>query len=159
MNGEEVLDFANLWLWLIFVGIGLVFILLELIVGIDTGLDLVLIGTAFLIGGLVSWPFKLWIVTLLVTVIICVVYVLVGRKYIHSRLAVKPVKMNVDLVIGQRGVVLKDIKRNTPGRVRVGNENWRARAEEDIREGTEVLVSEISGATLIVEKSEGGDQI
>ena len=157
MNGEEVLNFADLWLWLIFIGIGLFFVLLELIIGIETGLDLVFVGSAFVIGGLVTWPFELWIVTLMVTVIICLVYVLVGRRYVHSRLAVKPVKMNIDLIIGQRGVVVKDITRNTKGRVRINNAKWRATAEEEIKEGTEIVVSSISGTTLMVEKSAGGN--
>jgi hypothetical protein len=41
VNGEGVLNFSDLWLWLIFVGAGLFFILLELLLGVDTGLDMV----------------------------------------------------------------------------------------------------------------------
>jgi len=41
--------------------------------------------------------------------------------------------------------------------VKVGNEQWRARAEEDIREGDEIVVTGVSGVTLIVEKIKGGD--
>ena len=51
---------------------------------------------------------------------------------------------------------LKDIARNIDGLVKVGNEQWRARAEEDIKEGDEIVVTGVSGVTLIVEETEGG---
>ena len=153
MNGETLV-FANNWLWLIFVGVGLLFVLLELIVGIETGLDLVFIGSAFILGGLVTLPFKSWVVSLIVVAVICVAYVFLGRRYVHSRLAVKTERTNIDAIIGRKGIVLKNITANTDGRVRVGNERWRARAEEDIGEGDEIVVTSVSGTTLTVEKSD-----
>ena len=39
------------------------------------------------------------------------------------------------------------------GIVKIGNEEWRARAEEDIDEGEEITVAGISGVTLDVEKT------
>lgn len=156
MNGEATLNFSDSWLWMIFVGVGLLLILLELFIGLDTGLDLVFVGTAFLIGGLLSWPFKFWAVTLIVTAVICVLYVFLGRKYVHKRIAVKLEKMNIDAVIGSTGIVLTDIKPRNVGRVKVGNENWRAKANEAIPEGTEIEVTGVTGATLTVKKYEGG---
>jgi membrane protein implicated in regulation of membrane protease activity len=157
MNGEVAMGFTDLWLWLIFVGVGLLLILLELIVGVETGLDLVFIGSAFILGGLVTWPFNNWIVTLIVTSVICVAYVVLGRRYVHRRIAVGKTKTNIDTIIGQKGVVLKSIARNVDGRVKVGYEEWRARAEEEINEGEEIVVTGLSGVTLMVEKNEGGN--
>jgi membrane protein implicated in regulation of membrane protease activity len=156
MNGEATMNFSDSWLWLIFVGVGLLFILLELFMGLDTGLDLVFIGTAFLIGGLISWPFELWAVTLIITAVICVLYVVLGRRYVHKRIAVKLEKMNIDAVIGSTGIVLSDIKQRRVGRVKVKNENWRAKSDEDIPEGNEIVVTGVTGATLVVKKYEGG---
>lgn len=156
MNGE-VLGFTDLWLWLIFVGAGLLFVMLELLIGVETGLDLVFIGTAFIIGGLVTWPFKSWAATLIVTAVICVAYVFLGRRYIHRWTAVKAEKTNIDAIIGKKGIVLKNIMQNDVGRVKVGNERWRAKAEENINEGSEIVVISVSGTTLKVEKSEGGN--
>ena len=65
MNGEVALVFADLWLWLIFVVIGLILVSVELFIGIETGLDLVFIGSAFVLGGLISWPFHSWIMTVI----------------------------------------------------------------------------------------------
>ena len=55
------------------------------------------------------------------------------------------------------GIVLKSIAKNVDGLVKVGYEQWRARAEEDIKEGEEIAVLSVSGVTLIVEKIKGGE--
>ena len=157
MNGEVVSGFPDLWLWLIFVGAGLVLVLLELILGVETGFDLVVIGSVFILGGLVTWPFHSWLLTVIVTTVLCVAYVALGRRYVHRWTAVSKAKTNIDAIIGRQGIVLKNIARNVDGRVRVGNEQWRARAEEDIKEGDEIVVISVSGVTLIVEKIKGGN--
>ena len=145
------------WLWLVFVIVGLLFVLLELIVGVETGLDLVFVGSAFILGGLATWPFHSWLLTAIATSIICVAYVALGRRYVHRWTTVNKAKTNIDAIIGRQGIVLKSIARNVDGRVKVGNEQWRARAEEDIKEGDEIVVTSVSGVTLIVEKIKGGD--
>ena len=64
----------------------------------------------------------------------------------------KKTRTNIDAIVGQRGVVLRNIERNVDGLVKIGNEQWKACAEEDIREGTEIVVNDIRGATITVEK-------
>ena len=150
---DNFMTFADAWLWLIFVGAGLLFIILELLLGVDTGLDLVFIGTALLIGGLVTWAFTSWPATIIVSALICIVYVFIGRRYIHNRLAVNLEKTNIDTIIGTHGVVLQAIKRNDIGKVKVGNTQWRARADSEIEKGSEVTVLSITGTTLTVEES------
>ena len=145
------------WLWLVFVIVGLLFVLLELILGVETGLDLVFVGSAFILGGLATWPFDSWLLTVIVTSIICVAYVALGRRYVHRWTAVSKTKTNIDAIIGRQGIVLKSIARNVDGLVKVGNEQWRARAEEDIKKGDEIVVISVSGVTLIVEKTKGGN--
>ena len=157
MNGEIAAGFPDLWLWLVFIIVGLLLVLLELIVGVETGFNLVIIGSAFILGGLVAWPFHSWVLPLIVTSLICVIYVVIGRRYVHRWTVVKKVKTNIDAIIGREGIVLKNIARNVDGRVRVGSQRWRARAEEDIKEGDEIVVTGISGSTLIVEKNKGGN--
>ncbi|NLE08018.1 MAG: NfeD family protein [Dehalococcoidales bacterium] len=156
MDGETLATFTDEWMWLIFVSLGLILVILELLAGIDTGLDLVFIGSAFVIGGLITWPFTSWIATLIVTAVICIAYVFIGRKYIHRRTAVELEKTNIDAVIGSRGIVLRSILRNEIGRVKVGNERWRARSDDEIEEGMEIIVTGVTGNTLFVKKSEGG---
>ena len=151
------MGFPDLWLWLIFVIVGLLLVLLELIIGVDTGLDLVFIGSVFIIGGLATWVFHSWQLTVIVTSIICVAYVALGRRYVHRWTMVSKAKTNIDAIIGRRGIVLRDIARNVDGLVKIGNEQWRARSAEDVRKGDEIIVTSISGVTLIVEKIKGGN--
>jgi membrane protein implicated in regulation of membrane protease activity len=151
------MEFPDLWLWLIFVIAGLFFVLLELIIGVETGLDLVFIGSAFIIGGLVTWAFHSWAWTVIIASIICVAYVALGRRYIHRWTMVRKAKTNIDAIIGRQGIVLKSIAKNVDGLVKVGYEQWRARAEEDIKQGDEIVVTSVSGVTLIVEKIKGGE--
>jgi membrane protein implicated in regulation of membrane protease activity len=151
------MGFTDAWLWLIFVGAGLLFVLLELIVGVDTGLDLVFIGSALILGGLITWPFHIWGLTLAVTIVILIAYVFIGRRYVHKWTAVKAERTNIDAIIGLRGTVLVNIAPGADGRIKVGNENWKARGEEEIREGEEVVIRGVTGATLIVEKAEGSN--
>ncbi|MFA5315928.1 MAG: NfeD family protein [Dehalococcoidales bacterium] len=150
------MEFADIWFWLIFIIIGLVMILAELILGIETSLDLVFIGSAFILGGLVAWPFNSWPVAVIVTSVVGIAYVALGRRYVHRRLQTGKTKTNVDAIIGNHGVVLKDITSKADGFVKVGNEQWRARAKVEIKEGEEIVVAGISGVTLLVEKPKGG---
>jgi membrane protein implicated in regulation of membrane protease activity len=41
--------------------------------------------------------------------------------------------------------------------VKIDNERWRARAEENIKKGEQVVVTDVHGVTLIVEKNKGGN--
>ncbi len=148
--------FWDSWLWLIFVIIGLAFIILELLVGVDTGYDLVFLGSALIIGGLITWPFYSWIITLIVTAAICAVYVVLGRKYINRWRLTKEEKTNIDTIINKKGIVLRNISKNSFGLVKIDNEKWRARASEDIKPGEEVVVTGIKGVTITVEKIKGG---
>ena len=61
-------------------------------------------------------------------------------------------RTNVDALIGQRGVVVESITLDAPGRVRVGNEVWRARVAtpENIEEGQSVFVTAVRGSHVVV---------
>ena len=51
---------------------------------------------------------------------------------------------------------MKDIGRSVNGLVKVGNEHWRATANEEIPKGQEIEVIEVTGVTLTVKKTGGG---
>jgi inner membrane protein len=157
-DGSAGLDFIffDTWAWLIFIGIGLFLLILELFIGIDTGLDLVFIGTAFMLSGLVTLVLHSWVWTAIIAGVICLLYLVAGRRYIHRWTAVAASKTNIDLIIGKSGVVQQDIRRDSDGLVKVGNEQWRARSDEDIKVGEPVVVLGITGVTLSVKPREGG---
>ncbi|OGN99288.1 MAG: hypothetical protein A2Y58_04515 [Chloroflexi bacterium RBG_13_51_52] len=159
MNGEFLsVEFFDSWAWLIAIGAGLVLIILELLVGVDTGLDLVFIGTAFGLGGLITLGIHSWVWTAIVSGIICVIYVIIGRRYIHKRTAVPLSKSNIDTIIGKTGIAEQNIEREKDGLVKVGNEQWRARSEVTINAGELITVTGIKGVTLDVKKTEGGTE-
>jgi membrane protein implicated in regulation of membrane protease activity len=157
-NGVVEVSFFDTWAWLVFVGAGLVLIILELLLGIDTGLDLVFIGTAFVLGGLITLAMHSWVWTAIVAGVICVIYVVIGRRYIHKRTAIKAEKTNIDTIVGKTGIVVKTITADKEGVVKVGYEQWRARAEESVKEGDEITVTGVSGVTLSVKKTTGGTE-
>jgi membrane protein implicated in regulation of membrane protease activity len=142
---------------LIFIGIGLAMILLELMMGGFAGFDLLFLGSAFIIGGLIAWPFHSWTLAFVLTMIICLAYIALGRKYVHRWSAIKKEITNVDRTLGLKGVVLKPVSLGNAGLVKVGNEEWRARAETEIEQGAMIKVIGISGVTLSVEKCKGGE--
>ena len=152
------MEFADNWLWLVFLSVGLVLVILELLIGVDTGLDLVILGSVFIIGGLATWPAESWLITVAIICVLSIMYLFLGRKYVHRRLLFKEEKTNIDTIVGKRGFVLRPIKADKAGLVKVGYEEWRARADEEIGEGEEVTVTEISGVTLMVKKTDGGNQ-
>jgi membrane protein implicated in regulation of membrane protease activity len=140
-----------------FLVIGLVLVLLELIIGVEAGLDLVFVGSAFILGGLIGWPLQNWIAVVVITSVICIVYIILGRKYIHRLMLTKKSKTNIDSIIGKRGLVLRGINKNDDGIVKIGNEQWSARADIGVHKGEEIVVTGISGVTLLVQKANGGD--
>jgi membrane protein implicated in regulation of membrane protease activity len=147
------MDLAS-WLWLIFVVIGVLLVLIELVIGINTGLDLVFIGSAFLVGGFVSWIADSWIVAIVLTGVICITYLAIGRRFIHRWTSIPKEKTNIDTIIGASGVVINRIAAGGDGLVKVGNEEWRARSGEDIEVGEPIQVKSITGVTLFVTKKE-----
>jgi len=145
---------VNEWLWALFAGAGLAMILVELI-GVDTGLDLVVVGSILVLSGLVTLPFHSWLTTTITASVLCVVYVFAGRRYVRRLRTWKgEIKSGADALIGQEGLVTRDVTRLASGSVKVGNEEFRARAEEKINEGEEIVVAGIKGTTLIVKKKE-----
>lgn len=155
ISGQVGTVFFDSWAWVFFVGAGMVFIILELLLGVNTGLDLVFIGTAFVLGGLITFAFKSWAWTAIVSGVICLAYVFLGRRYIHHRMAVKGEKTNINTITGKTGIVEQDIEPEKDGMVKVGYEQWRARSGESLKAGEEITVVGVSGVTLNVKKIEG----
>jgi membrane protein implicated in regulation of membrane protease activity len=155
MNGLEIgISFYDQWTWAIFIAIGLVMVLLEVIIGVDTAFDLVIIGSILIIAGAVTIPFHNWWLTLVVAVVLSVVYLSLLRSYVRRRMRSGGLKSNIDAYIGQSAVVIKDIEATQIGHVRVGTEEWRARADEPISAGEEVIIESVTGITLTVKKKE-----
>ena len=149
-----MIELIDTWLWAAFVVMGLLMILLELFIGVETGFDLVMLGSALILGGLLTCFAGSWLVTAITASAFCALYVGIGRKYIKAKMKLGGTKTNVDAIIGKNGIVKSSIGKNTNGMVKIGNEEWRARSEGDvnIEEGEYITVVDVTGVTLIVKK-------
>jgi membrane protein implicated in regulation of membrane protease activity len=146
---------ATYWNWMLILG-GAALILLEVMLGGFAGFDLVLIGTAFLLGGALGLLFGDVYLGMAVAGVLCAVYILVGRRWVRKRLGTKAggVRSNADAVIGETALVVARLAPHMAGRVRVRHEEWRAQLAEGvstpIEEGAEVTVTAVDGVTLLV---------
>lgn len=144
-----MLDFSNNNHWLII--IGLVFIMLELLIGIATGFDLFVLGIIFIIAGgigIFTGSFQIALVSIF---IFSLLYIILGRKMIKNKLSIATKATNTDAILGQQGVVIKTIQVDQPGQIKVNGEVWRAQAKNMIESGKTAVIRSVSGVTVFVE--------
>ena len=141
------------WNWLLLVT-GAVFILVEVTFGGFAGFDLILIGSAFLLGGGVGLLTHSPVTGLLVASGLCVGYIAVGRRWVRARLKNRTVPSNADALLGQRAMVTARVAEHSPGEVKVKDEVWRAvpapGASGPFEAGAVVTVEGVDGVTLSV---------
>jgi len=141
------------WNWALLIG-GALLILVEVALGGFAGFDLVLIGSAFMVGGIVG----LWTdntnLAWIVGGVLCVVYLMAGRRWVRRRLRVTSVPSNTDAVLGQSGIVTARVAPHEYGRVKIQSEEWLAAPASGvttpIEPGTVVTVESVDGVTLKV---------
>ncbi len=136
----------------IFIVVGLLMVLAELILGIQTGFDLLLIGSIMVISGFVGILTGSELLMLMLAIGLSVVYIAIGRKKIRQKITTVTKKTNIDRLVGAYGIVVKDINPDSAGIIRVDDEQWRAAAEEVLYTGDPVVIEAIEGVTVIVRK-------
>src|SRR3989338_4736314 len=94
--------------------LGLVLALMELAIGIDAGFDLVVIGSIFIVSGLLGTVTS-WTAALVCATVLVGLYFFFGRRLIKSRLIVTTKKTNIDKLIGKTGEVVRAITPDVPG--------------------------------------------
>ncbi len=144
---DQVVTFPQL-----FVVAGLLLILAELIVGIQAGLDLVLIGSILFVSGFVGMFTDSVPLMLVLATALSILYIAVGRNKIRQKVVTVTKKTNIDKLVGSIGTVVRSVTPDTAGLVRVNDEDWRASAEEILYERDPIVVEGIEGVTLIVRK-------
>ncbi len=136
----------------VFVVIGLLMVLAELVLGIQTGFDLLLIGSIMVISGFVGLLTGSELIMLVLAIGLSIFYIAIGRKRIRRKITTVAKKTNIDRVVGSTGTVVRDINPTTAGIVRVDDEQWRAAAEEVLYEGDPIIIEAIDGVTVLVRK-------
>lgn len=115
-----------------------------------------LVSVWFLIGGLgallaslIHLSFNIQIVIFFILSILCIILVrpVVSRYFYKNK-----VPTNFDRLIGESGLVVKDITRDSWGQVNVQGRIWHAISEqkETIQEGVRVKIIAIDGVKLVV---------
>lgn len=141
------------WNWVLLIA-GACLVLVEVALGGFAGFDLVLIGSAFMLGGAVG----LWLqdtnTGLIVAGVLCLAYLALGRRWVRRRIRSKHLPSNADALLGQSGVVVARIGEHEPGRVKVRSEEWLASPAAGVtgplEPGTVVVVESVDGVTLRV---------
>jgi membrane protein implicated in regulation of membrane protease activity len=141
--------------WLLVIA-GVLCVAAELALGALTGFDLALVGASLAVGGVVGLIAQSWQTGLISAAIFALLYFVLFRRWLKSKLHVNEQASNVDAVVGRTGVVTKRIgPAQDCGLVKVGSEEWRAElAQPDsaAREiGASVQVVSVEGVTLKVQ--------
>jgi membrane protein implicated in regulation of membrane protease activity len=145
------MDWLSDHMWESWLGLAVVFGVLELI---SLDLFLAMLAGGALIGAvtaLLGGPFALQVILASVSSI-----ALLGllRPNIVRRLHTGPdLRTGAEALIGKRATVLRELAHGTPGRVKIGGEEWTAEPydEDDRIEAGEVVdVVQIRGATALV---------
>ena len=141
------------WNWVLLVA-GALFVLVEVAFGGFAGFDLVLIGSAFVLGGAVGLLTHNPVAGFAVASALCVAYIAAGRRWVRSRLKPRSVPSNADALLGQQAVVTLRVAAHAPGQVKVRDEVWRAvpapGAGGPFENGAVVTVESVDGVTLQV---------
>lgn len=141
------------WSWALLI-IGALLVLVEVGFGGFAGFDLVLIGSAFVVGGGIGLWTQNSTLGLIIAAVLCLAYIAVGRRWVRARLRHHPMPSNADALLGERAMVLLRVAEHAPGQVKVRDEVWRAvpapGAGGPFEQGSVVTVEGVDGVTLKV---------
>lgn len=148
-GGNDVDNEVWRWMWTVLavvLGIGEIltagFFLLPFAVGAAAAAILAWIGAAVLAQWLVFFGVSIFALAYL-------------RKYIVRQDEGDQPRVGANRWVGEMGLVLEDIEPDTgAGMVRILNEEWRAKALSPIETGTRIVVTEVKGTRLVVERVE-----
>ncbi len=136
---------------MVWVGLIIFFAIIE-------GMTLGLTSIWFSFAGVIAFVLALFGVNLIVQCIVflifSLVFVLYTKPVAKKYLKIGQTKTNVDAVIGQRGVIVKEIEAFNSGQVKVKGQIWTAKSPdfEILKCGDEVEIVGVEGVKLIVEK-------
>lgn len=143
------------WNWVLVV-VGAVLVLVEVVLGGFAGFDLVLIGSSFAVGGILGLLAHSAAAGVVTASVLCVLYIVAGRRWVRARLKRPGLVSNTDALIGQRAMVKQALSAHQPGQVSLRGEVWRACPAADepgpLEPGTEVMVEGVDGVTLTVRR-------
>lgn len=135
------------------------FIMFLVLLGVEFA-TINLVTIWFALGALVTVFLSFFVDSIIVQsvsfVVVSLLALILTKPIIKKFNIIQPNPTNSDRFIGKECDVIKDIKSNEYGEVRIFGEIWTATSKQKgtIKEGTKVVVKEIEGVKLVVEKKE-----
>jgi membrane protein implicated in regulation of membrane protease activity len=149
-------DTVEQWVNWSLIIVGLVMVVLEVVLGVITGFDLMLLGIALTLGGAVGLVFGSTKVGLFAAGAFAFLYLAFVRRRLRDRVTTVTRATNIDVVIGRTALVTERIAPHAAGMVRLGDELWRATLKDEgpaavpVEPGATVVVDSVEGVTLKV---------
>lgn len=140
-----------MWIfWLIVAG---VFFVIELL---TTGFLVFWIGLSALVAMVLSFFISNLVIQTAIFVALSIILMIFTRPLVNKFVKNKDmVPTNIYSIIGKKGIVVDDINNiDYTGKVKVSGELWSAISDSNLIKGTHIIVSEIDGVKLKVEKIE-----
>ncbi|MCS5733370.1 NfeD family protein [Herbiconiux daphne] len=153
-----MLEFLDSYAWIFWLGLILIFIVVEMLT-LEFTFLMIAIGS---LGGLIAGVFGApWYIQIVVAAVVSLLLLLTLRPPLLRLLkrGGDPARSNVDALLGLEGVVVDEVT-PTRGQVKLANGDlWTARVSpltehRELTRGEHVLVTAIDGATAVVVPSE-----
>ena len=137
--------------WQIWMIIGIICIVIEIF---DPAFFFLSLGSAAIVTGLLSFVIPSTALQIIIFAVLSFLAFLSMRKLGKKILKVADKETNVYALKGKPGTVTKAIPAHEKGRVKVDSEEWSAveKTNLPLEDGTKVVVVDIDGNKLIVEK-------
>lgn len=147
-------DVISTWAWAVWLGLILLFIVIEVFTLEFTFLMLALGSVGGLVAGLVGAEW--WLQLIIASVLALLLLLVVKPPLLQAlRKGADPARSNVEALLGLSGAVTVDFRAGA-GQVKLVNgDTWTARiaagtSDATLREGAPIVVTAIDGATAIV---------
>ena len=112
----------------------------------------------FVISGIVALILSFFIedVAIVSTIfaVLGIILLITTRPILKKYLPTQRERTNIDRVIGMKGIVTEEIKKNVIGEVKVDGKKWSAISNKKIEVGEEVIIDAIDGVKLVVRKGD-----
>ena len=112
----------------------------------------------FVISGIVALILSFFIedVAIVSTIfaVLGTILLITTRPILKKYLPTQRERTNIDRVIGMKGIVTEEIKKNVIGEVKVDGKKWSAISNKKIEVGEEVIIDAIEGVKLVVRKGD-----
>lgn len=95
-----------------------------------------------------------YIIQFAIFVVFGIIFLIITRPLIKKFRIGNKEKTNIDRVIGMKGIVTEDIKKNKAGEVKVDGKLWTAIADKSIKKDSIIKVLSIESVKLKVEKED-----